>query len=179
MLRYTVIGVTAQELAISAMVNCLESYIRWALPISSGVILGFRPPLRPRPGRLQARLSALADEGGLVLRHKGKHPEHQLALRGGGVDDPVGQRLDPDPARVQSSDDVDQVAQVAAEPVDLPDDQGVAGAQVGQACVPLRPVGPGAGRGVGVDLQAALSVQSVELQPGVLVRGADPRVSSA
>jgi hypothetical protein len=25
MLRYTVIGVTAQELAISAMVNCLES----------------------------------------------------------------------------------------------------------------------------------------------------------
>jgi hypothetical protein len=40
--------------------------------------------------RLQARLSALADEGGLVLGHEGEHPEHQLAVRGGGVDDPVG-----------------------------------------------------------------------------------------
>ena len=30
------------------MVNWRASYMRWAFPISSGVILGFRPPLRPR-----------------------------------------------------------------------------------------------------------------------------------
>jgi hypothetical protein len=43
-----VIGVTPQEAAISAMVKVLASYMRWALPVSSGVILGLRPPVRPR-----------------------------------------------------------------------------------------------------------------------------------
>jgi hypothetical protein len=100
----------------------------------------------PDRGAATGRLRALADEDGLVLGHECEYPEYQLAVRGGGVDDPVGQRLDPDAARVQGGDDVDQVAQVAAEPVDLPDDQGVAGAQAGQACVPVRPVGPGACR---------------------------------
>src|SRR5450759_3394431 len=42
-------GVTAHEAAFSAMVNWWASYMRWAFPISSGVILDFRPPLRPRP----------------------------------------------------------------------------------------------------------------------------------
>jgi len=46
---------------------------------------------------------------------------------GGGVDDPVGQQLHPDVAGRQRGDDLDQVAEVAAEPVDLPDDEGVAG----------------------------------------------------
>jgi hypothetical protein len=34
---------------------------------------------------------------------------------------------------LQGGDDVDEVAQVAAEAVDPPDDEGVAGSQVGQA----------------------------------------------
>jgi hypothetical protein len=50
---------------------------------------------------------------------------------GGGVNDAVGQRLDADAPLFEGGDDVDQVAQVAAEPVDLPDDQGVTRAQVG------------------------------------------------
>jgi len=41
-------GVTRQDWAISAMVKFRESYMRWALSISAGVILGLRPPLRPR-----------------------------------------------------------------------------------------------------------------------------------
>jgi hypothetical protein len=125
MLRYTVIGVTAQELAISAMVNCLESYIRWALPISSGVILGFRPPLAPsRPGRLEAGVRPLGDERGLVLGHEGEHSEHQLAVGGGGVHDAVSQRPYSDSSRLQARHDVDQVPQVPAEPVDFPGSPG-------------------------------------------------------
>ena len=45
MCRYMVIGVTPQEVAISAMVNWRASYIRWALPMRLAVILGLRPPL--------------------------------------------------------------------------------------------------------------------------------------
>ena len=56
--------------------------------------------------------------------------------------------------------------------------EGVAAAQVGQAGVPLRAVGFGAGGGVGVgvDLQALRGAQGVELQLGVLVGGGHPRV---
>jgi len=43
---------------------------------------------------------------------------------------------------LQGGDDVDQVAQVAPEPVNFPKDQGVPGAQVGQTRVPLRTVVP-------------------------------------
>src|SRR5674536_342177 len=118
-------GVTAQEAAISAMVNWRASYMRRAFPISSGVILGFRPPLRPRaaasPAGVRSRMRAASYS---AIR---AHPEHEGAVRGGGVDQPVAQRPDPDPAGLQGGDDVDEVAQVAAEPVDPPDDQGVAG----------------------------------------------------
>jgi len=67
---------------------------------------------------------------------------------------------------LQGGDDVDEVAQLAAEPVDFPDDQGVAAAQVGQAGVPLWAVGLGSGGGVGVGLQAVRGAQGVELQFG-------------
>jgi hypothetical protein len=100
-------------------------------------------------------------------------------MGGSGVDDPVGQRLDADAAGFQGGDDLDQVAQVAAEPVDLPDDEGVAGPQVGQAFVPFGPAGFGAGRGVGLGLQAVLGGQRVELELRVLVGGGDPGISSA
>jgi len=54
-------------------------------------------------------------------------PKTSLPWAGSGVDDPVGQRLHPDPAAFEGGDDVDEVAQVPADPVDFPDDQGVAG----------------------------------------------------
>ena len=43
--RFGRCGQLAVDAAIDSMVN---SDMRWAFPISSGVILGFRPPLRPR-----------------------------------------------------------------------------------------------------------------------------------
>src|SRR4051794_12024442 len=41
-------GVTLQEVAISAIVNRRLSYMRCALLIRSEVIFGLRPPVRPR-----------------------------------------------------------------------------------------------------------------------------------
>lgn len=57
-------GVTLQEVAISAMVNWRLSYMRCALPIRAGVIFGLRPPVRPRaraaarPARVRSLMSA-------------------------------------------------------------------------------------------------------------------------
>src|SRR5664279_6247137 len=104
-----VIGVTPQEVAISAMVNWRASYIRWALSMRLAVILGLRPPLRPRlRAAMRPGLGALLDESGFVFRHQGKHAEDEFAVGGGGVDDAVGQRLHADAAAFQGGDDVDQ-----------------------------------------------------------------------
>lgn len=92
--------------AISAMVNCFESCIRWALLIRAGVISGLRPRAR---GGGQAGDGALLDQGGLVLGHEGEHAEDEFALGGGGVDDAAGQRLDADATGLEDGDDVDQV----------------------------------------------------------------------
>jgi len=154
--------------------------MRWALLISDGVILGLRPPVRPRArAAIKPAWVRSLMRGGFVLGHEGEHAEDEAAVRGGGVHDAVGQRPDPDPAGLQGGDDVDEVAQVAPEPVDFPDDQGVAAAQVGQAGVPLGSVGFGSGGGFGVGLQAVRGAEGVELQLGVLVGGGHPCVSDS
>src|SRR5664280_3665570 len=159
--------------AISAMVNWRASYIRWALSISVGVIFGLRPPVRPRtraaasPAWVRSLMSAAsysaisANMPKTSLPFAWRCPRCRWSV------------TDPDVAGLQGGDDVDQVAQITAEPGDLPDDQGVAGAQVGQAGVPPRAVGFRAGRGVGVDLQAVGDGERVELELRVLVGGAD------
>jgi len=127
--------VTPQDWAISAMVNWRALYMRWALLIRWGH-LGFAAAgATTGAGGDQTRLGAFLDESGLVLGHQGEHAEDEAPVGGGGVHDAVGQRPDPDPAALQGGDDVDEVAQVAAEPVNFPKDQGVAAAQVGQAGV--------------------------------------------
>lgn len=74
------------------MVNWRASYIRWALPISAGVIFGLRPPRRPRgTGGGEPGLGALPGQGGLVLGHQREHAEDEGAMRGGGVDQAVAQ----------------------------------------------------------------------------------------
>ena len=74
-------GVTSQDWAISAMVNWRALYMRWALLMRAGVILGLRPPTRPAsPSGEQAGLGAFFDnEGGFVLGHEGEHAEDELS----------------------------------------------------------------------------------------------------
>ena len=121
-------GVTPQEAAISAMVKVLTFVHALRLAGQFGCHLGAAAAgAAAGAGGGQAGHRPFFDEGGLVFGHQREDPEDELAVGGGGVDDPVGQQLHPDVAGRQRGDDLDQVAEVAAEPVDLPDDEGVAG----------------------------------------------------
>nr|WP_246017443.1 hypothetical protein [Micromonospora pisi] len=73
----------------------------------------------------------------------------------------------------EEGDDVHQVTQATTEPVDLPDDQNVAGAQIVQVGLPLRAVGLGPGGHVFVDLEAVLGGESTKLQLRILVGSTD------
>jgi hypothetical protein len=59
--------------------------------------------------------------------------EDQFVARCGGVDCLL-EAAEPDPMLSKASDRVDQVAQGAAEAVELPDDQGVAGRSWSRSC---------------------------------------------
>lgn len=120
----------------------------------------------------ESGLGPFADQRGFVFCHQCEHSKDKLSVCGGGVHDPVGQRMHPDFTTVKSVHDVDEVAQVAPEPVDFPDNQSVTRTEVLQAQAPLRAVGLGPCRCVLVDLQTPLGVQRVELQLRVLVGGA-------
>jgi hypothetical protein len=66
--------------------------------------------------------------------------EDQFAAGGGGVDRLL-EAAEPDPMLSKASDGVDQVAPGAAEAVEFPDDQGVAGAQQVEELLEDGPVG--------------------------------------
>ncbi len=71
----------------------------------------------------------------------------------------------------------DQVLERAAEPVEAPDDQGVAGPRHLEREGEAGPLGPGAADPVLVDLLAAGGGERVALQGQVLVVGRDPGVA--
>ena len=98
--------------------------------------------------------------------------EDELAAGGGGVDRLL-EAAEPDPAVSQAGDGVDQVPQGPAEPVELPDDQGVAGAELVQELLEGGAVGAGAAGGLGEHPVAAGTLQGVDLEVGLLVGGGD------
>jgi hypothetical protein len=69
------------------------------------------------------------------------------------------------------------VPQGAAEPVQFPDDQGVAGPQLVQELGEGGPVGAGAAGGFGEDPVAAGSREGVDLELGLLVGGGDAGIA--
>ena len=76
---------------------------------------------------------ALADQVAFELGQGREDVEHQLAARGGGVDRLL-EAAEPDFAVGQAGDGVDQVAQGAAQSVELPDDQSVARPHWSRTC---------------------------------------------
>jgi hypothetical protein len=119
---------------------------------------------------------AFADEVAFELGQGGKDVEDELATGGGGVDRLL-QTPEPDPPVGQPGDGVDQVPEGAAEPVQLPDDQGVPGPQLVQELLEGRAVGAGAAGGLGEDPVAAGPLEGVDLELGVLVGGGDAGIA--
>jgi hypothetical protein len=102
--------------------------------------------------------------------------EDELAAGGGGVDRLL-QAAEPDATLSQLGSGVDQVPEGATEAVELPDDQGVARAQLVQDLLEDGSVGAGtAGRLVEHPV-AAGTLEGVDLELGLLVGGGDPGVA--
>ena len=82
-----------------------------------------------RAGCGKPRHGALGDQFALELGERGKNAEREAAIGGRRVDlrARAGQHLQPDAPGSQVLDRIDQVTQVASEPVELPEHQRVAG----------------------------------------------------
>jgi hypothetical protein len=80
---------------------------------------------RPRGG--QPRFRAFHDQLALELRQGGENPEHQFARRGGGIDRRAvaGQHFEADAALSQIVDEINQMAQIAAQPIQFPHHQDI------------------------------------------------------
>lgn len=90
----------------------------------------------------QASECALSDEFAFELSQGSEYPEDEFARRCGGVNGGTfaGKNLQSDPALGQIMNDVNQMAQVTAEAIKLPDDQRVPFAESFDACDKLRAV---------------------------------------
>ena len=137
-----------------------------------------RPPWRPRaraaasPAAVRSRMRSRSNSAKAANTWK----EHELAARGGGVDRLL-EAAEPDAAVGQAGDGVDQVPEGAAEAVEFPDDQGVAGAELVQELLEDGAVGAGAAGGLGEHPVAAGRGEGVDLELGVLVGGGDPGIA--
>ena len=99
------------------------------------------------PSRGQPGGGAFADEVAFELGQGREDGEDELAARGGGVDRLL-KAAEPDPALGQAGDGVDQVPQGAAEAVEFPDDQGIAGPELVQELLKDGAVATGAAGGL-------------------------------
>lgn len=79
------------------------------------------------PGRRQSGFGSLGNQASFEFRERSEDAEHELARRGGGVDGCAVARehLKADAALAEIVNDVDEMVQVASQPVEFPDDQGV------------------------------------------------------
>jgi hypothetical protein len=128
----------------------------------------------------QPRLGTLAtDQVTLELGQCGEDVEHKLAARGGGVDR-LPQAPEPNTTVSKRGDSVDQVTQRAAEPVELPHHQGIAGVELVQDAVQLGAGGQRAGGAAGLVGEHAVAAGvpgRVDLEVEVLLGGRDAGVA--
>ena len=128
------------------------------------------------PSRGQPGGGPFADQVAFELGQGGEDMKDELTAGSGGVDRLL-QTAEPDPTLGELSDGVDQMPQGAAEPVEFPDDQGVAGPQLVQDLLEDGPVGAGAAGGLGEHPVAASTLEGVDLKLGVLVSGGDAGIA--
>src|SRR5574340_319168 len=166
----------SSSLAISGALMPLARYCR-ALAAWVASNFGRRPPRRPfaaaaaRPARVRSPMTSRSSWAKAAMMVSIARPIAPSVVR-------PSQRAELDAALVQVVDDLQHVLGIAGEAVEFPDGQDVAGAQVVQARGQLRAVDLGAADAVvGEDPHGAGGVESVELESGVLVRGAHACVS--
>ena len=111
-----------------------------------------RPSAGPpaRAGRGEAGHRALQNQVALELGQGGEDAEHQPA-RGDGRVDAAGEHLEADAPLLQAVHQLDDVPERAADPVELPDHEGVALPRHVQGTGEAGAAGDGAGAGVVVD----------------------------
>src|SRR5215213_5753524 len=139
---------TPRALAIAATVYCPEQYISWATWSLCPVSTDGRPPRRPRaraaasPALVRSRMRSRSNSANAANTWK-------TSLPPGVVVSMASWRLrNPTPHSARPVTVVDQMPQGAAEPVELPDDQGVTGAQLVQDLLEDRSVAAGAAGGL-------------------------------
>ncbi|ALT20312.1 hypothetical protein TP48_22175 (plasmid) [Xanthomonas citri pv. citri] len=120
-------------------------------------------------GGTQPGLGALANQIALELAQRAEHVEDEPPARRGGVDG-FRQRTKADASRFQRAYRFDQVRHGAPKPVQPPDCQHVAVAQVGQRISQTGAVSLGPGSRVLENALAACFAQRIRLQSGVLFR---------
>jgi hypothetical protein len=128
------------------------------------------------PGGGQTSAGPLADQIAFELRQGREDVEDELAAGSGRVDRLL-QAPEPDPSVGEPGDHVDQVPQRPAQPIQLPDDQGVAGSQLVQDLLEDEAVAAGAASGLGEHSVAAGVVEGVDLKLRLLVGGRDAGIA--
>lgn len=128
------------------------------------------------PGSGKAGLGAFNGEFSLHLRERRHDVEEEPAGRRRGVD-LVGERAEAHTVSVELFCEVDEVLHGTAEPVEFPDDEGVASANLLERFRQAWSIGLGATDGVLEDLLAARLGQCLVLQSEVLVCGRDAGVA--
>ncbi len=81
----------------------------------------------PCPRRCQTGLRPFLDQAALELGQAGEYVKDKFAAGRGGVDSVIADRLETDPTLAEVFDQIDQVPQAAAQPVEPPNRQVVAG----------------------------------------------------
>ena len=117
------------------------------------------------------------DEVALELGQRAEDVKDQFAARGGGID-ALGQAAQANLALLEGGDDLDEVPQGAAQAVQAPDDQGIAGAHVGQRLREAGPLGGRAALGIGEHTLTAGSLEGILLQGEGLLVGRDAGVAN-
>ena len=167
---------TPRASAIAATVYWPVPYISWATRALWSVITDGRPPRRPRaraaasPAAVRSRMRSRSNSARAANTWKTSLPPGVVGV------DHLLEAAEPDAAVGQAGDGVDQVPQGAAQAVELPDDQGVAGAQLVQDLLQGGAVGAGAAGGLG-EHPVAAGLEGVDLELGLLVGGGDAGIA--
>ena len=131
---------------------------------STGNPCGFSAdPVSARPCGFKPGAGAFLDESALELGERAEELQLEASHRARGVDR-LGQRPHRDPAAVELEHELDQVAEAASEPVELPYDQRVTRSEAVQALIELWAVLERPGADVLEDPLDAGAAERVELQ---------------